>query len=77
MSKPELSIIMPLFNSERYVGVAVESLLSQSYGDFELIIVNDCSTDGSLEVLRKYNDQRICILHNETNQGLCFRATKG
>jgi glycosyltransferase involved in cell wall biosynthesis len=77
MSKPELSIIMPLFNSERYVGVAVESLLSQSYGDFELIIVNDCSTDGSLEVLRKYNDQRICIMHNETNQGIVFSRNKG
>lgn len=77
MSKPELSIIMPLFNSERFVAKAVESLLSQSYGNFELIIINDCSTDGSFEVLQQFSDRRISILHNETNQGIVFSRNKG
>jgi glycosyltransferase involved in cell wall biosynthesis len=77
MSKPELSIVMPLYNSEKFVGKAVESLLSQSYGDFELIIVNDCSTDGSMEALKQFNDRRISILHNQTNQGIVFSRNKG
>jgi len=77
MPKPELSIIMPLYNSELFVGKAVESLLSQSYSDFELIIVNDCSTDGSMETLKQFNDPRINILYNETNQGIVFSRNKG
>ncbi len=77
MPKPELSIIMPLYNSELFVGEAVESLLGQSYGDFELIIVNDSSEDHSLKVLQKFNDPRINILHNETNQGIVFSRNKG
>lgn len=77
MPKAELSIIMPLYNTDQYVGEAVESLLSQSYGDFELIIVDDCSTDGSMDVLKQFNDSRISILHNETNQGIVFSRNKG
>lgn len=74
---PELSIIMPLYNTERYVGQAVQSLLSQSYTDFELIIVNDASTDNSLEIVRSFDDSRIRILSNEQNRGIVFSRNKG
>ncbi|NCC73662.1 MAG: glycosyltransferase [Sphingobacteriia bacterium] len=74
---PELSIIMPLFNNERYVGEAVESLLGQSYGDFELIVVDDGSQDGSVKVVSTFRDKRIKILHNESNQGIVFSRNKG
>jgi len=77
MPKAELSIIMPLYNSEKFIAAAVESLLSQSYGDFELIIVNDGSTDGSLDVLSQFKDKRINVLHNTSNQGIVYSRNKG
>jgi len=74
---PELSIIMPLFNSESYVGQAIESLLSQTYTDFELIIVNDASTDNSLQIAKSYTDPRIKIVENERNMGIVYSRNKG
>ncbi len=77
MTNPELSIIMPLYNNEKYVGEAIGSLLAQSFGDFELIVVNDCSTDSSLEVVKNFNDPRIKILNNEVNEGIVYSRNKG
>lgn len=68
---------MPLYNTEKYVGQAVQSLLSQSYTDFELIIVDDASTDGSIEVVKSFKDSRIKILSNEQNQGIVFSRNRG
>jgi len=73
----ELSIIMPLFNNERYVGQAIQSLLSQSYTDFELIIVDDASTDKSLQIVKSFSDSRIRILLNHQNQGIVYSRNKG
>lgn len=69
---PSVSVIMGVYNGERFLAEAVESILSQSYGDFELIICNDCSTDASAEMLRAYAaaDSRIVLLENERNMGL-------
>lgn len=77
MGRTELSIIMPLYNSGKFVAGAVESLLGQSYGDFELIIVNDGSTDGSMDVLSQFKDPRILILQNPSNQGIVYSRNKG
>lgn len=74
---PELSIIMPLYNTEKYVGQAVQSLLSQSYTDFELIIVDDASTDGSFDVVKSLKDNRIKILTNDRNHGIVFSRNRG
>jgi len=74
---PELSIIMPLFNTGRYAGDAVQSLLSQSFSDFELIVVDDASTDGSAEVIRSFRDPRINMLTNEKNQGIAISRNIG
>jgi hypothetical protein len=59
MSEPRFSVIMPLYNHAPYVSAAVESVLAQSFGDFELVICNDGSTDGSLEVVRGFTDPRL------------------
>lgn len=64
-----LTVIMPVFNAAPYVGEAIESILGQTYGDFELIIADDGSTDGSREVIEKYNDPRIILSHNLKNVG--------
>ncbi|HEX8521122.1 MAG TPA: glycosyltransferase, partial [Tepidisphaeraceae bacterium] len=49
-----MSVLMPVYNGERYLREAIDSILSQSYANFELIIVDDGSTDGSLSILREY-----------------------
>jgi len=75
---PTVSVLMTCYDTARYVGEAVESVLGQTFGDFELIIVNDGSTDGSLEILRSYakRDNRIRILTGP-NVGIVASAIKG
>jgi len=62
-----VSVLMPVFNGEKYLGVAVESILAQTYPDFELVILDDGSTDGSLRMLRQFHrrDPRIRIISRE------------
>ena len=66
------SVIMPVYNVEKYVSQAIESVLHQEFIDFELIIVNDCSPDGSLAICKKYaeKDHRITIISLDKNGGL-------
>lgn len=64
-----VSIIMPNYNSAEYIGETIESILAQTYNNWELIIVDDCSTDNSIEIISNYKDSRIKLLHNETNSG--------
>lgn len=68
---PLVSVLMAAYNCERYVAQAVTSVLNQSLQDFELIIVNDGSTDRTLKILQRYaaQDQRICLISRE-NQGI-------
>lgn len=70
MSAPTLSVILPVFNAEQYVDEAIRSILSQDYGNFELIIANDGSTDNSLNRIRSHTDRRIRVIENKSNCGL-------
>lgn len=66
-----ISLIMPLFNTAAFVKRAVDSVLAQTYTDWELVIVDDNSTDGSYEmVCALYKDKRIKILKNDQNEGI-------
>ena len=65
MKNPKVSVIMPVFNSMKYLHQAIRSILDQSFKDFELIIINDNSTDESLDVIRSFSDQRIILINNE------------
>lgn len=71
-TNPAFSIVMPVYNVEKYVSQAIESVLSQSYKDFELIIVNDCSPDNSLSICESYaeKDKRLRIISLPQNGGL-------
>lgn len=71
-----LSIVIPLYNKENSIGRAIESVLSQTYCNYELIIVNDGSTDKSLSVLKNYNDMRIKVF-NIKNSGVSFARNFG
>jgi glycosyltransferase involved in cell wall biosynthesis len=66
---PNLSIIIPTYNAEKYIADTIRSALAQTYTDFELLIVDDGSTDRSVEVARKFSDPRVQIIHQE-NRGL-------
>ena len=65
---PEISVILPVFNSEEFIGKAIESVLAQTFEDFELIIVNDGSTDSSKDIIDSFIDDRIRII-SQSNQG--------
>ena len=69
---PKVSVILPVFNSEKYVFEAIQSILNQSFKDFEFIIINDGSTDNSLEIIKlaAESDNRIIFINNEKNLGL-------
>jgi len=66
---PAVTVCIPVYNCEQFVGSAIESVLIQSFTDFELIILNNASTDNTAEVIRRYRDTRIRIIENETNVG--------
>jgi len=66
----KISVIMSVFNGEKYIKEAVESILDQTYQDFEFIIVNDASTDNTEGMLEQFNDSRINIIRNDSNLGL-------
>ncbi len=67
MSTPLISVVMPAYNHEKFVGEAVESVLNQTHTDLELVIVDDGSTDRTAEVIKSYDDPRIKY-HYQTNQ---------
>ena len=64
----KISVILPVFNAEKYVKQSVESVLNQTFDDFELIVVNDGSTDSTSDILKSFADSRIKII-NQSNQG--------
>lgn len=77
MSVPVVSVLMSVYNGERYLREAVDSILSQTFTDFEFIIIDDGSTDGTWGILNGYDDPRIRLLRNEENIGLTRSLNKG
>jgi len=76
---PTISVVMCVYNSEKYLAQAIESILDQTYTNFEFIIVNDAATDSSLEILEEYAhaDDRIRLIQNTVNAGLGVSLQKG
>jgi len=64
-----VSIVMPNYNSEKYLEETIKSVIAQTYKNWELLFVDDCSSDNSLEIIRSFGDDRIKILKNEVNSG--------
>lgn len=77
MSNPVVTVLLPVYNGDAFLDEAIQSILSQSYTDFELLIVNDGSTDRSCDIIQSYSDSRIRLIHNETNLGLISTLNKG
>lgn len=74
---PRVSVILPIYNAMSFIANAVESILAQTYQDFELILIDDCSTDGTIEILNKFVDTRIQLIKNTSNLGLVGSLNKG
>jgi glycosyltransferase involved in cell wall biosynthesis len=76
MNAPAVSIILPAYNCEKFIGQAIESVLHQSFADFEFIIINDGSTDKTEMIILGYADPRIVYLKNPENKGLIFSLNR-
>lgn len=75
-TKGLVSIIMPAYNVEQYIAQSIQSVLEQSYKNWELIVVEDCSTDGTLNIVAQYEQSNIIVLKNQSNSGPGFNCQK-
>lgn len=69
---PLISVVMSTYNRENMVKESIDSILNQTFSDFEFIIIDDCSTDNTFEIIKQYNDDRIKLFRNEKNGGCTF-----
>lgn len=77
MDRPMITVLMAVYNGEKFLKEAMESILNQTYKDFEFLIINDGSTDKSVEIIESFNDPRIRLVHNEKNLKLIASLNKG
>jgi glycosyltransferase involved in cell wall biosynthesis len=79
----KVSICIPTYNGELYIKEAIDSVLSQSYYNCEILVVDDCSTDSTVDLIEEYHDNRIKLIRNDTNIGMvnnwnkCLKESKG
>jgi glycosyltransferase involved in cell wall biosynthesis len=76
MNPPKITVFMAAYNAEKYIRKAISSILQQSFEDFELLIVNDGSTDDTVAEVQAFDDPRIRLIHNTSNQGLVFTRNR-
>ena len=77
MANAKLTVLMSVFNGERFLKKAVGSVLSQTFSDFEFLILDDCSTDNTWNILTNFHDSRIRLIKNSVNMGLTRALNKG
>ena len=73
---PKVTVIMPVYNGEKYLQEAIDSILNQTFTDFEFLIINDGSTDDSQKIISNYKDKRIKLIKNKQNIGLARSLNK-
>src|SRR4029077_20706952 len=77
MNQPLVSVVMPVYNGERYLKEAIESVLFQTYKNLELVVVDDGSVDARKTIILSYSDSRIRLVENTKNSGIVFTRNKG
>ena len=77
LKSPRVTVFMPVYNAEKYLAKAIESILNQTFRDFEFLIINDGSTDGSDAIIRSFNDDRIRLYTHDKNAGLAVTVNEG
>ena len=73
----KVSVIVPVYNTSLYLEECINSIINQTYKNLEIIVVNDCSTDNSLEIISKFKDKRIKIINLKKNSGVAIARNKG
>lgn len=71
-----VTVFIPVYNAEKYLKETIESILNQTFEDFELLLINDGSTDRSVEIINSFDDKRIKLVNNEKNMGLPFTRNR-
>lgn len=74
---PQVTVLMSVYNGEQFLREAMDSILRQTFSDFEFLIINDGSTDNSTQILQSYHDPRIHLVNSQTNLGLIASLNKG
>lgn len=77
MQQPALTVLMPVYNGEKYLIEAIESILNQTLKNFEFLIIDDASTDKSVDIIKEFNDKRIRLMCNDKNLGIAATLNKG
>lgn len=73
----KVSIIVPVYNAAKFINETIDSVLAQTYGNFELILVDDCSKDNSMELMKAYTDERVKIYEQPENMGAWAARNRG
>src|SRR6202041_1354445 len=73
---PAISVLMPTYNGERFLRPAIESILNQTFPNFELIVIDDGSTDNTPHILSEFNDTRLTVLTNPKNSGIAAATNR-
>lgn len=74
---PLVSVIMPVYNAEKYIKISISSILNQTYRNLELLLIDDCPTDRTMEIIQTIKDSRIRIIHNGVNRGIAYSRNQG
>ena len=74
--EPLITIAIPIYNAEKHLKESIQSVLNQTYSNFELLLMNDGSSDNSMDIIRSFNDSRITIIDDKTNRGLIYRLNQ-
>ena len=78
MTKKKVSVIVSVYNTEKYVRKCIEAILNQTYSNLELVLIDDKSSDNSLSILREYkNNSKVVLIENEQNKGLSYSRNVG
>lgn len=72
-----ITVLMPVYNGEKFLSETIKSILSQTYKDFEFLIIDDCSTDNSIKIINSYNDDRIKLVKSLKNRGQSMTMNEG
>ena len=73
----KVSVIVPVYNTEKYLKKSIDSLLKQNFEDYEIIVINDLSPDNAEEIIKSYNDKKIVYIKNKTNKGIGYNRNLG
>lgn len=76
-TSPRITVLMSVYNGEKFLREAIDSILGQTYKDFEFVIYDDCSTDNTADIIKNYDDPRIVYRPNEVNRGLTWNLADG